>query len=134
MCCTLHTQKKLVLLAIFFSHFASRILWSTWSREELWATWRVPSTEFLFFLILSACKKVWVQVRLLNSSSCVLTLATIVIAIGLFLSRKGKEFVPFFTNYLFLGRGKLQHCALLLDIVVLDLNLMCQLQPLLEGF
>lgn len=41
--------------------------------------------------------------------------------------------VPFFMNYLFLGGGKLQYCTLLLDIIVLELNLMCQLQPLLEG-
>lgn len=41
-------------------------------------------------------------------------------------------FLSYF-SYLFLGTGELQHGALLLDIVVLDLNLMCQLQPLLQG-
>lgn len=37
-----------------FPYFASSILWSTSSSDELWATWRVPNTELLFFFIFSA--------------------------------------------------------------------------------
>lgn len=43
------------------------------------------------------------------------------------------SFFRSYLSYLFLGTGKLQHSALLLDVVVLDLNLMRQLQPLLQG-
>lgn len=38
------------------THFASRILLSTWFKEELCATWRAPRTELLFFFILSPCE------------------------------------------------------------------------------
>lgn len=38
------------------THFASRILLSTWYKEELCATWRAPKTELLFFFILAPCE------------------------------------------------------------------------------
>lgn len=41
---------------LLYSYLACKILWSTWSKEELCATWRVPRTELLFFLILSALR------------------------------------------------------------------------------
>lgn len=63
---------------------------------------------------------------------CTLTFTLFTIIFCMFVS-----FFPFFFlsyfSYLFLGTGELQHSALLLDVVVLDLNLMCQLQPLLQG-
>lgn len=59
-------------------------------------------------------------------STLTFTLFTIFFCVSL-------SFFLFYLSYLFLGTGKLQHSALLLDVVVLDLNLMCQLQPLLQG-
>lgn len=45
-------------MCLYCSYFASSILWSTSSSDELWATWRVPKTEPLFFFIFSACNEI----------------------------------------------------------------------------
>lgn len=38
------------------------------------------------------------------------------------------------SSYLFFSDAQLKLCALLLDVVVLNLHLMCELEPLLKSF